>query len=78
MQKLIVYSNVAPERADRAWTAFWFAGHALAAGVPVEVFLCGPGTELLRPENLLVAHASYRDVMATMRERGAPISVAPG
>lgn len=75
--KLIVYSNISPRHTHRAWTAFWFADHAVGEGLDVEIFLAGPGTEIMRHDVLSNADPWSQSMVAKL----APIvriSLAPG
>lgn len=75
--KLIFYSNISPVRTHRAWTAFWFAEHALAEGLDVEIFLAGPGTSIMRHDVLAAADDWSQGMVAKLAPL-VPISLAPG
>lgn len=76
-RKLIFYSNISPAHTHRAWTAFWFADHALAEGLEVEIFLAGAGTEIMRHDVLAGADEWSRSMVAKLAPL-VPISLAPG
>ena len=78
LRKLIFYGTTGPDDDDDAWAPFSMAYHSLDHGFPMEIYLAGAATGLLRHSVRSQLEGRVKSRFDAVMEAGVTVSFSPG